>query len=217
MSTDSEGRPLSDDGQWAWNGSDWVPAAIGSTAPSAGGSEDAGATMIAQSPYSGSGAPPGGQPGYGAPSTPPAGGPGYGGGSPGYGSPAPAYGGAQGFGAPPPKSNRTRLIVMIVSGAVIVIAVVLILVFTVGSSDKKTSVNGAFSCTSPGASGSGTITFTGGNVYALSGGADGGAYSIKGDKLTFQSGTLKSVVADLSNSKTLSFTYNSDKYNCSQS
>ena len=29
MSTDSQGRPLSDDGQWAWSGTEWVPAAGG--------------------------------------------------------------------------------------------------------------------------------------------------------------------------------------------
>src|SRR6185437_14412135 len=115
MSTDSQGRPLSDDGQWALNCTEWVPAggaaedsaAAGSGQPeTAAGppSEDVGATMIAPSPFAGgfpASAPGGGQ-GYG--SAPDAEAPGYGGGAqPGYGQPAGqqgGYGHAPGYGQP---------------------------------------------------------------------------------------------------------------------
>ena len=56
MSTDSQGRPLSDDGQWAWNGTEWVPAAGGPAGVTSVGSapaQDVGATMIAPSPFAG--------------------------------------------------------------------------------------------------------------------------------------------------------------------
>ncbi len=113
MSTDSQGRPLSDDGQWAWNGTEWVPAVGGAepaaaesqgAAPEPAGSppaEDVGATMIAPSPFAGGFPPAGGSPGaaggYG--STPEGNAPG--GGQPGYGGAQPGYGQQSGYGQQP--------------------------------------------------------------------------------------------------------------------
>ncbi|HEX4017153.1 MAG TPA: hypothetical protein VHX15_10485 [Frankiaceae bacterium] len=104
MSTDSQGRPLSDDGQWAWNGTEWVPAAGGPAEPEAeaGGpapAADVGATMIVQSPFQ-SGAP-GAAPPSGTPPTEYGQAPGYGQQPPGYGQQAPGYGQSPGYGQAP--------------------------------------------------------------------------------------------------------------------
>ena len=131
MATDSQGRPLSDDGQWAWNGTEWVPAsdpgltpelsgaaADAPSTPSTPDEPDAGATMIAPSPFAG-GAPGAGQgapSGYGsAPASgqasqqPEYGSPAGAGATPGYGSQQQAsgsqqeqgYGNAPGYGGTP--------------------------------------------------------------------------------------------------------------------
>jgi hypothetical protein len=224
MSTDSEGRPLSDDGQWAWNGTEWVPAAGGGAAPPASGdSGDAGATMIAQSPFAGGGAP-GGQPGFGAPSAPPADTPGYGGGqgygstpgaAPGYGSTpgaAPGYGGAPGYGTPTPQKSRTPLIVAVVSGVVIIIAVVLILIFTLGGSH---SLAGKYTCTAKNQSGSAAITFNSGNTYALSDQGQGGTFTKSGSTVKFNGGSLNGLSAKFDSDKNnLTFSFQGIALTC---
>jgi hypothetical protein len=247
MSTDSQGRPLSDDGQWAWNGTEWEPAGGGvaetatfdkpavepeSAHPGAAAeppAEDVGATMIAPSPFAGGfpasapDAPSGGQR-YG--SAPEANAPGYGGAQPGYGQTpgygqpaatpdygqqpaygqqdygqqpgygatppggAPGYPGAApgGYGAPPQQKSNKRLIIGII-GVVVIAAVVVVLVLTLGGSKKK-GLAGSFKCTAPGASGTGTINFTGGNKFTLSNGGTGGTYTKDGNTVTFHGGDL---------------------------
>jgi hypothetical protein len=232
MSTDSQGRPLSDDGQWAWNGTEWVPA-DGAAAAQAGQaqpdtaappSEDVGATMIAPSPFAGGfpGSEPGGGQGYGG--APDAGAPGYGGAQPGYGQPAgqpggygqapgygqaagqpdygqqPGYGAAPvggapgygagapgGYGGPPQQKSNKRLIFAII-GVLVIAAVVVVLILTLGGG-KKSGLNGAYKCTIPGQSGSGTITLSG-SKYTLSDKGKPGTFTRSGDTLTFSGGSL---------------------------
>jgi hypothetical protein len=87
MQQDDQGRPLSDDGQWVWNGTEWEPATGGGAAPGAGGVSDGGQeTLVSNRPDFGGG--PGQQGGYGQP--------GYG--QPGQGGPD--YGQQQGYGQP---------------------------------------------------------------------------------------------------------------------
>ncbi len=237
MATDSQGRPLSDDGQWAWNGTEWVPAndpglsapAPGSAAdapatPSTPASDepDAGATMIAPSPFAGGtpgqGAPAGygstppaaqgaSQPPYGSPAGP-SGAPGYGsqqapgyGNAPGYGGtpPAAGYGAAPGgFGAPaaPPKSKKP--IILAVIGVLVVVAVVLVLVLVVFKGDDKSST-----ATQPG--GKYTCDVAGQDLAAKDKPAitfkDGGAYDLSGSgdsgKYSVAGGTVTFTGGDL--------------------
>ncbi len=203
MSTDSQGRPLSDDGQWAWNGTEWVPAAGGADAAQAAVTpEDAGATMIAPSPFAG-----GGQPGFGgAPAAEPSGGyggaPGYGGGStPGYSGdqgfpPAGGYGGAPGYGGgPAPQKSNTTRIALIIGGIVVIAAIVVVLIITLGGSKKSSaSPSGKFTCRVPGSTQTGTITFNGSN-YSLSDKGKSGSFAVAGTKVTFAGGSLDKATA----------------------
>jgi hypothetical protein len=102
MQQDDQGRPLSDDGQWAWNGNEWVPA-TGGAAPNGPGAGNGGQeTLVSTRPDlggspAGYGGPAGPQQGYGAPGT----GQGYGTPAPGYGQPAQPGGfGQPGYGQP---------------------------------------------------------------------------------------------------------------------
>jgi len=222
MSTDSQGRPLSDDGQWAWNGTEWVPAAGGPPEPEAAGAapaEDVGATMIVQSPFPG-----------GVPSAPPQGAapqgaaPGSGAAPADYGQPqsygqaafeqqgygqVPSYGpGAPGYGVPPqPAKKSRRPLILGAIGVLVIAAVVVVLVVTLGSSSKK-SVTGAYSCTAAGRSGTGVITFKSGGTYTLNEGGTGGTFTTSGGHVNFTSGDLKSITGTLSNgNKTVTLTY----------
>jgi hypothetical protein len=197
MSTDSQGRPLSDDGQWAWNGTEWVPAAGGGVSqPEA--AADPNATMITPSPFAAGGAPAAGAPAPGYAETPA-----YGA-APGYGAaPAPGYGaaqpdavgfGAQGYpggaGAPPPhQKSRKPLILGIVGGLLVVAVVAVVLILTLGKSSDS-GPKGAFKCSVPGSADTGTITFNAGKKYALSDQGKPGSYTKSGDKLTFTGGSL---------------------------
>lgn len=219
MSTDSQGRPLSDDGQWAWTGSEWVPAAYGGAfpeTPQTGATEDARETMIAPSPFAGGGPAAGGY--GGTPQTPLGEAPGYGagyGGTPGYGTAGAAPGYAGGVGAPPPQKSRTPLIAGIVGAVVVIAAIVVILIVTLGSSSKK-GPNGAFTCTVVGQSGSGVLTFVSGKTYTITQ-ATGGAYSRDGDKVTFKTGDLKNTTGTFnSGAKTFNFTFQGNNYTCKQ-
>lgn len=123
MSTDRYGRPLSDDGQWAWNGTEWVPAGTGANSASASGAgRDETPTVISAIPYAGGpppavGTPPPGGPAHDvAPQTPnPV--------TPDYARPA--YGGAPSAGAPGygtgPAAARSRRKLMAALAAVLVV------------------------------------------------------------------------------------------------
>ncbi len=241
MSTDSQGRPLSDDGQWAWNGTEWVPAAGGATTPAAD-EGDSRQTMIAQSPLAGgppafgpgsgdtpSGAP---TPGHGgAPAAAQA--PGYGGAAPGYGSTpgagapggpggpgdfgaAPGYvGGGAGYGAPPQQKSRTPLIAGIIGVVVVIVAVVLVLVFALGGDSKSSSLSGAFKCSVPGSSDTGTITFNSGGKYSLSDNGKSGNFTKDGDKVTFSGGSLDKAAGTYdSGAKTVKITFSGATLTC---
>ncbi len=222
MSTDSQGRPLSDDGQWAWNGTEWVPALGGPSEPEAGGSvpaEDVGATMIAPSPFaagSPGAAPQGNAPGYGAAQPDHGQAPGYGqaqgyGQAPGYGLGAP--GGPVGYGVPPQPKSRKPLIIAVI-GVLVIAAVVVVLVLTLGGSSTKT-VKGAFTCTAPGATGTGVITFNTGGKYTLNNGGTGGSYTTKGSSVTFQGGTLDKITGTVSDgAKTVKLTLQGSLLTC---
>lgn len=221
MSTDSQGRPLSDDGQWAWNGTEWVPAAGGpagaepAATAGAGAAEDVGATMIVQSPF------PGGVPGAPQAATPPAG---YGQ-AQGYGQPAfeqqgygqvPGYGpGAPGYGVPPQTQQKSRKpLILGAVGVLVIAAVVVILILTLGGSSKK-DPTGAFKCSAPGTTQTVTLTFQSGHTYSLSQGGTGGAYTRKGDVLTFTSGDVKPGKGTISNGgKTITVTGGSVTVTC---
>lgn len=215
MSTDSQGRPLSDDGQWAWNGTEWVPAAGGAApTPPADSVSDAGATMIAPSPFApgqspadqqqyGGGAPVAGQqgyggaptPGYGAAPTPGyAGVSGYGGApAPGYGgAPAPGYAGSPGYGTPPAAQGSRKKLIIGLIGVLVVVAVVVVLVIALGGSKKK-ALAGTYKCTAPKQSGSASVTFNAGNKYALDQGGTGGSYTKSGSTVTFNGGSLNGI------------------------
>lgn len=162
MQQDDQGRPLSDDGQWVWNGTEWEPARGGGAAPSGpdtgtGGQE----TLISSRPDLG-GSPAAASGGYGTPAGPqqpgygvPAGGygqpgpPGYGAPGQPFGGPGAPYGGAPyggapygGYpGAPSPGSggggNRNKLIAGVVGALVVVAAIVVVLVLTLGGGGTK--------------------------------------------------------------------------------
>jgi hypothetical protein len=230
MSTDSQGRPLSDDGQWAWNGTEWVPAAGGPAEPEASAAapvEDVNATMIAPSPFAGGipgAAPQGGAPGYG--SAPPAFGqaqgqaPAYGQAqSPGYGQapgyPASAPGAPAGYGVPPQTKSR-RPLILAIAGVLIIVAVVVVLIVALGGSSKKT-VKGAFSCSAPGTAGTGVITFNSGGKYTLNNGGTGGSFTSKGSTVSFQGGDLNKITGAVSNgAKTVKLPYRGAQLTCKQ-
>lgn len=223
MSTDSQGRPLSDDGQWAWSGTEWVPAAGGGEPTGPSEPQDMGATIIApspfaggvpgapaeQPPYAGTPQPPqGGTPSYGTPS------PGYGA-TPGYGEPAAGYGGAAAYGTSAPKKSRRPLIFGLLA-ILVIAAVALGLVFGLGGNSKKGPV-GAFTCTAVGETDTGKITFPGNDAYTLSGGGTAGKYTRSGDTLTFTSGSLEKATGNFdSGAKTLKILIQGQTLSCKQ-
>jgi hypothetical protein len=215
MATDSQGRPLSDDGQWAWNGTEWVPAAAG--APAAQGSSveaDPGATMIAPSPLA-AGAQPAAQqqPAYG--------------GAPGYaaapGGAAPAYGAPGGppasYGVPPQQPRSKKPIIIAIIGVLVIAAVVVTLVLTLGGNNETSSAKpaGDYKCTVAGQSGSGTITFNDGGGYQLSDGGKSGKWHIDGKNITFTDGSLNKATAVYDKAaKTVTITFSGEKLDCKQ-
>jgi hypothetical protein len=233
MGTDGQGRPLSDDGQWAWTGTEWVPAALGA-GPAAGHPIDPNATIAGPSPFAAGASPEAGQPTYGETSIAHQPGPAYGGAPAGYGGPsAPTYGGAPagytgapagygvapgpppygaaapGYGVYPPQiptttsARRRKRLVIGISSVIVLVAVAIVLIVTLTHS-KKSGPLGAFSCTAPGTPGTGTITFKKGNVFTLEGDPAPHTYVRSGDRLTLQGGELNGVVATYdSGSKTL--------------
>jgi hypothetical protein len=222
MSTDSQGRPLSDDGQWAWNGTEWVPAAGGPAEPAAAAFgapvEDVGATMIVQSPFP-SGAPGASQgdaPSYGSAQTEYGPAAGYGQApsyaqAPGYGAGTPGVPGS--YGIPPPTKSRKSLIIAII-GVLLIAAVVVVLIVVLGDSSKK-DPTGAFKCTAPGTTATITVTFATGQTYSLTDGGTGGKYTRKGNALTFTSGGIKDAHGQLSNGgKTITVTDGSATVTC---
>ncbi len=226
MSTDSQGRPLSDDGQWAWSGTEWVPAAggeipadaTGAGAPqapdhgAAGDPDDVGATRIIQSPLAGAssagetyvGVPPADQTAV-------------------AGSPAAAAAAAptgdtpQGPGwdtVPKAPKNSRKTVIALIVGVLVIAAVVIILVFTLGGGGNK-GPSGAFKCTTPNVSGSGTITFTSSTDYTLSDGGKGGKYSYSDNKLLFTSGSLANTTTTY-RGKTFQLTVQGQNLTCKQ-
>ena len=225
MSTDSQGRPLSDDGQWAWSGTEWVPAVGGSQPPEP---QDMGATIIAPSPFAGGVpvAPAGEQPPYAGTPQPPQGGtpsfgapfPGYGAvpgaaATPGYGDPAAGYGGAASYGTPPQQKSRKPLLLGLI-GVLVVAAVAVALVFVLGGGSKKKNLAGVFTCTVAGQSETGKVGFTGSDGYTVSGGS-AGTYTRSGDALTFTSGSFaKGTAVFDSSANTLKILFEGQPINC---
>ncbi len=236
MSTDSQGRPLSDDGQWAWNGTEWVPATQAPPPGPATPQEPAGdpnATRIGANPFAGgaapagAGSPQGGQPAGGYGSAPGGYGSapgGYGGAPGGYGSAPGGYGSMPGYdaaagygspyGAPPgsaPKSRRP-LVLGLIGGLVVVAAVVVVLILVLGGNDKK-KLAGAYACSAAGQTG--TLTVSSGNQYSLSDGGQGGTLTRDGDKVTFNGGSLDGTVANFDSSNdVLSFPFRNTTLTC---
>jgi hypothetical protein len=172
MSTDGQGRPLSDDGQWAWNGTEWVPAAMGGGIPPLAASSafaDPNATVIAASPFPAAG----GQPTFGS------------GAAPGYGADS-GFGGA---GAPPAAQGSRRKLIIGIAAAVIVIAVVAVLIVTL-SGGKKAAFPGAYVCTKPGSSETGIVTFQSDGRYTLNRNGKAGTYVKTGNSVVLSGGTL---------------------------
>jgi len=110
---DEFGRPLSDDGQWVWDGTAWRPTAA---QPGAGpGTSGLDSTMVAPRDYQ----PTGGQPAQGdyyQPAYPPAG---------GYG---PGTGGPGGPVGPRPPWYRRQAVMVSIIGALLVLSAVLVTV-----------------------------------------------------------------------------------------
>jgi hypothetical protein len=235
MSTDGQGRLLSDDGQWAWTGTQWVPAAL-SSGPSPAPT-DANATTVTPSPFAAGGAPGAGQPGYGSASIAnqpgqaygaPA--PGYGGApAPGYGSaPAPGYGGpvpvygrapvygspVPGYGTAPPAGRSRKTVIIGITAVVVTVAVAVVLIVTLVGS-KKSGPLGAFSCTAPGREGTGLITFKKGNIFTLGDDAAARTYVKSGNKLALHGGELNGTIATYdSDAKTITMTVGGSLLTC---
>ncbi len=222
MSTDSQGRPLSDDGQWAWSGTEWVPAVGGEIpadatgagapqAPASGDADDVGATRIIQSPFTGAssagetyvGAPPTDQTAVAGP--------------PAAAAPAAASETPKGPGwdaVPKAPKNSRKTVIWLIVGVLVIAAVVIILVFTLGGGGNK-GPSGAFKCTTPNVSGSGTITFTSSTDYTLSDGGKGGKYSFSDNKLLFTSGSLANTTTTY-RGKTFQLTVQGQNLTCKQ-
>jgi hypothetical protein len=123
---DEFGRPLSDDGQWVWDGTAWRPTATqaGPGGPGTGGLDS---TMVAPRDYQ----PTGGQPAQGDyyQSAYPAG---------GYGPGGPAGPGAPGGpGQPPPPWYRRQAVMVSIIGALLVISAVLVTVLLLTRGDDN--------------------------------------------------------------------------------
>jgi hypothetical protein len=215
VSTDSQGRPLSDDGQWAWTGAEWVPASVGGAHMPAGfadaSGDDPNATRISPSPFARGGA---GdvvsQSGYaGAP---------FGNAGAAFGeTPVPVYGKPVGYGTPPGQPRSRRPLILGIVAVVVAIAVAAVLIVTLTGSTKSGPL-GAFSCTTPGTSGTGIITFKKGNLFTLGDDSTERKYTKSGDKVTFKAGELSGVVATYkSGSKTLTMTIRSNVLTCKPS
>jgi hypothetical protein len=221
MSTDGQGRPLSDDGQWAWTGTEWVPAAL-SSGPSPVQPVDPNTTIIGPSPFAAGGAPEAGQAGYGSASIANKpeqvyGGPkpvgygatpaGYGATPAGYGATPPGYGAAPaGYGAPPPPTRSRKPLFIGIAVVVVLVAVAVVLIVTLTGS-KKSDPSGAYVCTVPGTPETGTVTFTPGKNYTLSDQGKPGTYTKKSNTLTFKDGGLDKAVGTYDkNAKTVKIT-----------
>jgi hypothetical protein len=201
MSTDGQGRPLSDDGQWAWTGTEWVPAAL-SSGPSPVPPVDPNATIVGPSPFAAGGAPEAGQAGYGSASIANQPEQVYGGPAPvaygatpaGYGGTPPGYGGTPaGYGAPPPPARSRKPMIIGIASVVVLFAVAVVLIVTLTGS-KKSDPSGAYVCTVPGTPDTGTVTFKPGKNYTLSDQGKPGTYTRKSNTLTFKDGGLDKAV-----------------------
>jgi hypothetical protein len=126
---DEFGRPLSDDGQWVWDGTAWRPTAAqaGPGGPGTGGLDS---TMVAPRDYQ----PTGGQPAQGdyyQSAYPPGGG--YGPGGPaGPGGP-----GGPGGPQPPPPWYRRQAVMVSIIGALLVLSAVLVTVLLLTRGDDN--------------------------------------------------------------------------------
>ena len=211
MSTDGQGRPLSDDGQWAWNGVEWVPAAIGGAVPPPAAA-DPNVTVIAPSPFARGPAAPVSQSSYPEP--------GYSAATPNFGS-TPGYGAGQPQnaipGAPPTgtRSSKNRLIA--IAAVVIIVAVAIVLIVTLTGGKKSSGLAGAYTCKVPGTAQTGVLTFNPGEKYALSENGKSGTYTLKGDTVTFIGGSLNKAVGSYDRSaKTVKITFLGATLTCNQ-
>jgi hypothetical protein len=215
MSTDGQGRPLSDDGQWAWTGTEWVPAALGS-GPSPGQPADRNATIIAPSPFAAGAGPGAGQAGYGSASIANQPAQGYGATPAGYGATPSGYvvAAPAGYGAPLPAARSRKPVFIGIAAVVGLVAVAVVLIVTLVGS-KKSGPLGAFSCTAPGRTGTGVITFKKGNVFTLDDDPVQRAFVKSGDRLAFNGGQLNGIVATYdSGAKILRMTLSGELLTC---
>jgi hypothetical protein len=195
MSTDGQGRPLSDDGQWAWNGTEWVPAAIGGAVPAPIESDvaaDPGATVIARSPFTRGGSPEVNQPG------PPA--------------------------KKDSHKALISIVAAVIVIAVVAILVVTLssdkksAARPTPSSSASAGPAGTYVCTAPGSTDTGKITFnTPGRTYSLSNEARPGTYAQTGVNLTFAGGGLDRATGTYTaDTKKVQVVFNSQIITCKQ-
>jgi hypothetical protein len=213
MSTDGQGRPLSDDGQWAWNGTEWVPAAIGGAVPVPQAwaepepepeSFDPNATVITRSPFAREAAPDEvSQPGF--PATPLV---------------AQPYDPTQGYGVAPQPAKGGRSFftprIIAIAAVVILVAAAIVLIVTLTGSKTKEAAGplGIYVCTVPGSTDTGSVTFESGGHYALSNGKSG-TYTQSADKLTFKAGDLDQATGlYTSDNQTVKITYKTVTLTC---
>ena len=201
MSTDGQGRPLSDDGQWAWNGTEWVPAAIGGSVPVPVPEpepepeyDDFNATVITRSPFAREAAPSE----VGQPAEP-----------------------AQGYGfatsSPAARSSVFTPRIIAIAALVIIVVAAIVLIATLSSSQTKSEPTipvGAYSCTQVGTAGTGRVTLQAGGHYTLSNGRSG-SYTESGSRLAFTNGDLDQAVGVYAgDSHTIKITYKTFLLNC---
>jgi hypothetical protein len=196
MSTDGEGRPLSDDGQWAWNGTEWVPAAIGGAVPAPTENDvaaDPNATVIAVSPFARGSAPEVNQPG-----APPA----------------------------KKDSYKALIISIVAAVIIIAVVAILVVTLSsdkksaaspAPSPSASAGPAGTYVCTAPGSTDTGTITFNAGMQYSLSNEAKPGTYAETGVNLTFAGGGLDRATGTYTaDAKTVQVVFNSLTLTCKQ-
>jgi hypothetical protein len=197
MSTDGQGRPLSDDGQWAWNGTEWVPAAIGGAVEApieSGVAADPAATVIAMSPFARGGSPEVNQPG-----TPPA----------------------------QKDSRKALIISIVAAVIVIAVAAILVVTLSsdkksaaspTPSSPASAGPAGTYVCTAPGSTDTGKITFHNpGMTYSLSNEAKPGTYAETSMNLTFAGGGLDRATGTYTaDAKSVQVIFNSQIITCKQ-
>ena len=196
MSTDGLGRPLSDDGQWAWNGTEWVPAAIGGAVPAPTENDvaaDPKATVIAVSPFARNGGPEVNQAG-----APPA----------------------------KKDSHKALIISIVAAVIVIAVVVILVVTLSSAKKSAASSASspsasagpaGTYVCTTPGSTDTGKITFNPGMTYSLSNEAKPGIYAETGVNLTFAGGGLDRATGTYAaEAKTVQVVFNSLIITCKQ-